>query len=399
MRIVLPKTEAFTGEALTVELQVFVRDGVANAENILNYFENLGGTPLKAEGFSVIRTAQTGRRRAQAGQVQYVATGITTSLVPVRPGAVKIEANPVELVIQTPANNRRRRDPFDPFGMFQSYEQRKMLLTAEPQVMQILPLPVAKLAADFTGGIGQFSLQVTATPTNVAAGDPVTLKIEISGKGALESLSLPALNWNGFKFYPPTSKVEFTDQLGIQGTKSFEQVVVPQNSEIQSIPGLSLTYFNPEQKAFLPLKHSAIPIVVRPASSRNIPLPQSNSEAEDRPPARDIVHIKQRPGTLAQIGQPLLVRPSFMVITVFPILAWASVCLWRRRADYLENNPRIRRQRQADRVVREGLDELNGLAARNEPQSFFATVFRLLQEQLGERLDLPAASITEGRAG
>jgi hypothetical protein len=47
------------------------------------------------------------------------------------------------------------------------------------------------------------------------------------------------------------------------------------------------------------------------------------------------------------------------------------------------------------RVVRDGLVELRRLAAENQPEPFFAGLFRLLQEQLGERLDLPASAITE----
>ena len=34
-------------------------------------------------------------------------------------------------------------------------------------------------------------------------------------------------------------------------------------------------------------------------------------------------------------------------------------------------------------------------AAANQPDEFFATLFRLLQEQLGERLDCPASAIIE----
>ena len=40
-------------------------------------------------------------------------------------------------------------------------------------------------------------------------------------------------------------------------------------------------------------------------------------------------------------------------------------------------------------------DELRRLAAGKKSDEFFATLFRLLQEQLGERLDRPATSITE----
>jgi hypothetical protein len=40
------------------------------------------------------------------------------------------------------------------------------------------------------------------------------------------------------------------------------------------------------------------------------------------------------------------------------------------------------------------MDDLKKFAAENRPDEFFATLFRLLQEQLGERLDCPATAIT-----
>jgi hypothetical protein len=47
------------------------------------------------------------------------------------------------------------------------------------------------------------------------------------------------------------------------------------------------------------------------------------------------------------------------------------------------------------RLVRDGLNGLRTSAAQNNSDEFFALLFRLLQEQLGERLDLPASAITE----
>jgi hypothetical protein len=41
------------------------------------------------------------------------------------------------------------------------------------------------------------------------------------------------------------------------------------------------------------------------------------------------------------------------------------------------------------------MKDLQRLAAENNSDEFFATMFRLLQEQLGERLDCPASAITE----
>ena len=78
-----------------------------------------------------------------------------------------------------------------------------------------------------------------------------------------------------------------------------------------------------------------------------------------------------------------------------PLLAWLSAVVWRKRTESLANNPRLRRQRQVAQIVREGLVQLRRLAEEKRSEEFFATLVRLLQEQLGERLDLPASAITE----
>jgi len=90
-----------------------------------------------------------------------------------------------------------------------------------------------------------------------------------------------------------------------------------------------------------------------------------------------------------------VLRPTFWAWQSLPVLAWAGLLVRRRRAEALANNPRRRRQRQVAQFVQEGLTELHARAQENNSAAFFATVFRLLQEQLGERLDLPASAITE----
>src|ERR1039458_2584419 len=72
-----------------------------------------------------------------------------------------------------------------------------------------------------------------------------------------------------------------------------------------------------------------------------------------------------------------------------------SIHRWLKRTDNLANNPRLRRQRAVAQLVASGMDDLKKYAAANQPDELFATLFRLLQEQLGERLDCPASAITE----
>jgi hypothetical protein len=67
----------------------------------------------------------------------------------------------------------------------------------------------------------------------------------------------------------------------------------------------------------------------------------------------------------------------------------------RRRIDNLANNPKLRRRLRVAQITRQGLSDLRHHAAANDSDQFFATLSHLLQEQLGERLDLPASAITE----
>ena len=399
-RLFVPKKEVYVGEILGVEFQVHVREGVANAENILQSFDQYGGCPLKAEGVSIIKTAHAQRRRVSSTNGIYGVATMVTSLSPVKTGPLTLGSMDVTLTLQLPLPNQRRRDPFDPFGMFQrmQVEERRVALSAEPQTITALPLPKENVPASFNGAVGSFSMTVSAGPTNVAAGDPVTVRIQISGRGAFDSLALPEQNaWREFKTYPPTSKVDTTDPLGLQGSKTFEQVVVPQSPDIKALPPVSFSFFDPEQKSYRTLTQPAVPLVVRPGGSTPAPTVAATTRAapDNPPPAQDIVHIKPRLGMVAQIGPPLVQQPWFLALQAVPVVAWLSAVVWRRRAELLANNPRLRRRRQVAQVIRQGLLELRQHATDNQSDDFFATLVRLLQEQLGERLDLPASAITE----
>jgi BatD DUF11 like domain len=396
-KLFVPKKEVYVGEVFAVEFQVHIREGVANAENILQNFDAYGGCPLKAEGVSILKTAHAQRRRGRVGNANYNVATLVTSLSPVKTGTLNIGSMDVNLTLQLPVGNRRR-DMFDPFGMFQQFEERRVSLTAETETLTALPLPRENIPTNFIGAVGSYSMTVSAGPTNVATGDPITVKIQVSGHGALDALAMPEQNaWRDFKTYPPTTKVDTTDPLGLQGTKIFEQVVVPQSADIKVLPPVSFSFFDPDQKSYRTLTQPAISLIVRPGGSAPAPtvVSTSRSAPDNPPPAQDIVHIKPRFGALAQIGPPLVQQPWFLALQAIPVLAWLSALAWRKRTENLANNPRLRRQRQVAQIIRSGLLELRQFASENKSDDFFATLVRLLQEQLGERLDLPASAITE----
>jgi len=388
MKLNLPKNEVFVGEVLTAELQIYVRDGVQPVSG------GFGVTAQPAEGFTLGKMVEGQHERLRIGNGIYTKVPFYMALTAIKSGPITVGPITAKLVIQVP---NRRRDPFrDPFGMFA--EQKQLTLATETESAKSLPLPVENAPADFNGAVGNYTLNVSAGPTNVATGDPITVRVEISGRGALESLTLPEQKaWHQFKMYPPSANVEFSDQLGVQGRKTFEQIVSPESADVKQLPPFSFSYFDPEIKQYRTLNQPAMGLTVRPggvvsAPSITAPAPANN---QTPPPPQDIVPIKQRLGTLAQAQAPLYRQTWFVAAQSLPVLAFVGAFIWRRRADALANNPRLRRQRQVARVVSDGLAQLRQLATENKSDEFFALMFRLLQEQIGERLDVPASSITE----
>ena len=384
LEIAVPRTNVFVGEVLPVDLLVYAINP--------RQFE-LG--QLSAEGFTVGKQERLEPARALVNGVFYTRAGTRTTVVPTRAGPLTLGPLQGRVEVLVPVNRPRGGlfDEFfnDPFFNRMS-EPAVVSVAAEALTIQALPLPATNVPPSFTGAVGAFKLEALAAPTNVAVGEPVRLRVQISGRGALAGVTLPPLDgWTDFRVYPAQNRVEYTDTLGIEGTKVLEYDLLPQNAEVRAVPPVVFSFFDPVNQAYVTLTNPPLPLLVRPVGGRTPVL----AATDNAPPAREIVHLKPRLGPVAVVTPPWVARPGFWLVALAPAAGWLAALGWRKRRERLAANPRLVRRRAVSRQVRRGLEELEQRAAAADAAGFFALAFRLLQEQLGERLDQPAASITE----
>lgn len=384
LEIAVPRTNVFLGEVLPVEVQLFAINP--------RQFE-LG--PLPAEGFTGGKEERIEPVRLPVNGVLYTRTGKRTSVVPTRTGPLQLgpASGRVEVLVPLARRQGGLFDEFfnDPF-FNRTAEPVVLALSAPAVAIQVLPLPATNVPPSFTGAVGEFKLEATAAPTNVAVGEPIRLRVQIQGRGALAGLTLPPLDgWTDFRVYPAQSRVDYTDALGLEGAKILEYDLIPQNAEVRAVPALAFSFFDPVNQTYVTREHPPIPLLVRPVGSRAPALAATDAA----PPARDIVHLKARLEPLLAGGPSWIARPAYLFTLLVPVLVWLAVWTWRKRTEHLAAHPRLLRRRTVTRRVRAGLQELERLAATDEVPAFFALAYDLLQEQLGERLDLPAAAITE----
>ena len=387
LKLNFPKRKVCAGESVVARLELYLRDDVQNFGNF-----QITGSPT--DGFSAGKTVelQNQRRRIQVGNRVYTTIPLALPLTAVKTGALTLGPFTASAVVVLPSQNQGG----DPFfrQFFNQGEQKQVTLASEALNVESLPLPEQNKPANFSGAVGQFDMVASAGPTTVTVGDPITVRVQISGRGALDAVTLPTQDaWQNFKTYPPTTKLETTDPFGFQGTKTFEQIISPLNNDVHELPALTFSFFNPEDGQYHVLTHATVPLTVKAAGAT--PLPQMAATKPEEKPAQDILPIKENFGTLSWNTIPLLAQPAFLAAQAAPVLAFLAAFVWRKRTDSLANNPRLRRQRAVAALVASGRDDLKKYAAANQPDEFFATLFRLLQEQLGERLDCPASAITE----
>jgi BatD DUF11 like domain len=385
-----PDQKIYVGQSVVGRLELYLRNDVQNFGDF-----QLTGSPT--DGFRAGKTTelQNQRRRAQVGNHIYTVIPLAVPLTTVRTGPLTLGPFTATAVVVLPSRDQGG----DPFfrQFFNQGEQKQVSLASEPVTVESLPLPGTDKPANFTDAVGDFTMTATAGPTNLTVGDPITVRVQISGRGALDSVTLPSQDaWRDFKTYPPTTKLETSDQFGFQGTKTFEQIVSPLNSDVHELPPLSFSFFNPGDGQYHTLTQPAVPLVVKAAGVSPMPALAANATpATENPVAQDILPIHENLGTLETRTVPLIVQPKFLALQSLPVLAFLGAFIWRKRTDSLANNPRLRRQRAVAQLVRDGTNDLKKFAAENQSDAFFATLFRLLQEQLGERLDCPASAITE----
>jgi hypothetical protein len=379
-----PKKKIYVGESAGAHLDLYLRDDVQN-------FGNFQLTGSSTEGFSAGKMveAQNQRRRVQIGNRVYTIIPYLLPLSTVKTGALTLGPFTANCVLVLPGGW--------PFG-----EQKQVTLATEPVNIEALPLPEENRPANFSGAVGSFTMTATAGPSDVTVGDPITVRVKISGGGALDAVALPPQDaWKNFKTYPPTTKLETSDQFGFQGTKTFEQIISPLNNDVHELPPLVFSFFNPEDGRYHTQKSLAAPLTVHAAGATPLPAMAANKNPAEEKQVQDILPLKNDLGTLTQLSvgrdavEPILLKPVFLAVQSIPVLAFLAAFIWRKRTDNLANNPRLRRQRAVAQLVRDGLGDLKKFATENKSEEFFALLFRLLQEQLGERLDCPATAITE----
>jgi hypothetical protein len=398
-----PKREFYVGELIPVDLKIYVRQG-------LNLLDN------SAPSFS--GTAFTFNKLSKAEQVQtiingqpYFVTTVHTAVSAVKSGDHPLGAQMELTVLVTMPS--RRRSPFggrgafnDPWfdSFFGDVEQKRVTIsTPSDTVVKVLPLPSEGKPSDFSGAIGHFQMSVSASPTEVNAGDPITLKMNINGTGNFDRVRAPEIPKNDhYKTYPPNSKFEASDEIGYSGQKTFEQVFIPKGSEVKQIPDILFNYFDPESHKYVTLTSNVLAVKVTGSSAAATETVQNTTTMPNSLPTLDapkigsteLVPNKLEMGAARASLTPILFSFGFWSIPSVSLLALGFAWGIASRRQRMKDDPNFARSISASKAIRVHLNALEEAVKEGDAKTFFISGRKALRERLGECLGVKAETIT-----
>lgn len=303
--LIVPKTTAYVGELIPMEMRVYLGWQVKFSVEL--------DPVVNGEGFSVLKFPRP-RVDAQVVEGAQVHTiEYKTAITGVKTGTLTVGPVEIQPVVQLPRPRRRGGNGMfdDPlFGnMFDMGPQKRIKISTDKATVEIKPLPPGK-PANFSGGIGDFKLEAEADPRKAQAGDPVTVRLVLSGTGNFDRVAAPLLHDDkGLRTYPATAKFRADDEVGLSGLKTFEQVVVADGPR-NSLPSYHLDYLDPSTGKYVSLDTPPIPVEIvggnTPApTASGAPVAQAAAAvtpaatptpAPPAKPAEDILYIRTDPG-------------------------------------------------------------------------------------------------------
>lgn len=390
-----PRDEPYVQESLPLRLSVYSLPDVPLGPEM-----RLEGMP--SSGFTLTAWEEQGRTREQVDGRIYEVRRFQAQLRPLTAGTLDF-APVLRLNLLVPRQRSRGSFFDDPFfdrffsGPFPARTgQQPVELEVRPMRLRVRPLPDEGRPDGFAGAVGRFRLEARAQPGEVSVGEPVALRVEISGEGNLDVVSAPRPDF-GEPFRATEMRLieqQFDERTG-RGRKVYEQIVLPLSEEATRLPPVTFSFFDP-------------------AGGRYHTLTRGPFDLRVNPP--DTVSHVVRPGTLPTTGPPRIEGADILYLKPLPrawprppgparrvaglvagllIPPWAAWLCWMaaRRRERLRRDVALARRVRAPRAARDEIRAAEEAARRGDRKAVFEGVWRALSAYYGNRLNLPPGEV------
>ncbi|HEX5219098.1 MAG TPA: BatD family protein [Verrucomicrobiae bacterium] len=397
LHVVTPKQELYVGEVVPVQIKAYFRRGMS---------ASLNGLPvLSSDAFTMSKLPKQPEQSQEMVEGRpYTVVTWTTALAPVKAGDYTLNLE-LPVMVRVQDRSARRASPlgsmfddsfFDDF--FGRVSEKPITLKTDLTAIKVLPLPTTDRPGDFSGAVGTFEIRAEPTSTSASVGEPVALKLTVSGTGNFDRVTTAGVKDDaGFKTYKPSMRFEPADNAGLQGEKIFEQAIVPQSAGDIQIPAVAFSYFDPEARKYVTQETEAISLNVtqgsfNPAvSSSPVSTPPAATAAQTKVGADELQPNAVEAGKFVSSLKPVVFRPWYPFAVAAPLVL-LGVGLW--LANRRERSRSKANHAANEIALRESLDRMDRASQTGAVTTFFISARHALQERLAQIWHVPPHAVT-----
>lgn len=396
MRTVVSKSKVYVGEQIMVSYKVYTRVNIMdNAATKLPVFNGFWSEDIPSKNRHVEFATEV------IDGVQYqVAELKKTILIPQHAGSLTVDGMEMDVVTRIKSKGRSN-DPFEQLfgmGIFGGYRDVKVSIKSKPVGIKVIPLPSAGKPKDFSGAVGDFSIQVNLKPQNkkMKTNDAGNLILNISGRGNLKMIDPPKIDLsNNCELYDTKTSEKITvTEAGVSGKKSIDYLFIPRNPGKVTISSIPFSYFDPSAARYITLNTPEFLLDVEKSEgyTANPVISSYSTTKEDiKLLGQDILFIKTA-AEFTSNKKPFLGSVWFWILTVFPFLLLITVFSLNYRKLSLSSN-----QEYINRVILEKsskqLREANKFLINNNYDAFYGEIINSFYKLVSIKFNIPLAQL------
>ena len=279
-------------------------------------------------------------------------------------------------------------DPFEAFFNGGSgYIEVKKSISAPSVDIEVLPLPAKP--ADFSGGVGHFSITSSLDKKEVKAGEPVNVRFVVSGVGNMKLLKQPELAVpKDFEKYDAkiTDKTKLTTD-GVTGSMIYDILIVPRNKGSYTLPATKFVYFDTQTHQYKTLTTQPLKIEVEQGSGNG----NVNVNYNDN----DIHDLMLGENQKQNISDTFFGTTTHLGIIAGIVAAFIALCVVFRKRAMAISDVVAMRGKKANKVAMKRLRKAHKLMMKNEPADFYDEVLRALWNYVSDKLTMPVEQLSK----
>ena len=288
-------------------------------------------------------------------------------------------------------------DPFDAFFNGGNYVNIKKNLVAPKLIIDVKELPEGK-PANFSGGVGEFTISSSISTQELKTNDAVTIKLVISGTGNMKLINTPEVKFpQDFEIYDPKVDNKFNlTRNGLAGSKVIEYLAIPRHAGNFTIPSIEFSYFDLKSQSYKTLKTEAYTLNVAKGEGNADQVVANFTSKEDlKVLGKDIRYIKTGDTQLTQKDDYFFGSISYILWYIIPLTLFvAFMLIYRKQAIENANVAKVRTKK-ANKMATKRMKNAGKLLAEKKTEAFYDEVLKALWGYISDKLSMPVSQLSK----